>query len=74
MVKGSFSFNSKRTMRIRGPPKIILKNSQLKGKKSVDSSTYTRQTDERQSVSQNEQQRAVRPIKDTEIEIKLVQT
>ena len=32
MVKGSFSFNSRRTMRMRGPPKIILRNSQLKGK------------------------------------------
>ena len=32
MVKASLSFNSRRTMRMRGPPKIILKNSQLKGK------------------------------------------
>ena len=30
MIKGSFSFNSKRTMRMRGHPKIILRNSQLK--------------------------------------------
>ena len=32
MVKGIFSFNSRRTMRIRGPPKIILRNSQLRAK------------------------------------------
>ena len=28
MVKGSFSFDSRRTMRMRGPPNIILRNSQ----------------------------------------------
>ena len=32
LVKGSFRFNLRRTMRMRGPPKIILRNSQLKGK------------------------------------------
>ena len=32
MVKGSFSFHSRRTMRMRGPPKTILINSQLKGR------------------------------------------
>ena len=32
MVKGSFSSNSRRTMRMRDPPKIILRNPQLKGK------------------------------------------
>ena len=37
MVKGSFSFNSRRTMRMRGPPKIILRNSQLKGKSHLSS-------------------------------------
>ena len=31
-IKGRFSFNSRRTMKTRGPPKIILRNSQLKGK------------------------------------------
>ena len=36
MVKGSFSFNSRRTMRMR-PPKIILRNSELKCKSHLSS-------------------------------------
>ena len=35
MVKGSFIFNSRMTMRMRGPKKIILRNSQLKGKSNL---------------------------------------
>ena len=31
-VKNRSSFDSRRTMRMRGPPKIILRNSQFKGK------------------------------------------
>ena len=35
MVKTSFNFNSRRTMRMRGPPKIIIRYLQLKVKSQM---------------------------------------